>query len=103
VISIDISLYYFAYLAWSDPIAPPIAPFDIDAIGIDNQGETVIAWDCQRGLFIYNAIVWQDQRTTYFIEELKAKGAEEITLRLAGLPLDPLFFRLQAALDSEKR
>lgn len=64
---------------------------DIDAIGIDNQGETVIAWDSESGLPIYNAIVWQDQRTTDFTEELKAEGAEEITLDRAGLPLDPYF------------
>ena len=64
---------------------------DIDAIGIDNQGETVIAWDCQSGLPVYNAIVWQDQRTTDFTEELKAGGAEELTLGRAGLPLDPYF------------
>jgi glycerol kinase len=64
---------------------------DIDAIGIDNQGETVVAWDSESGFPIYNAIVWQDQRTTDFIAILKAKGAEEITLKLAGLPLDPYF------------
>jgi glycerol kinase len=64
---------------------------DFDAIGIDNQGETVIAWDCQSGLPVYNAIVWQDQRTTDFTEELKAGGAEELTLGRAGLPLDPYF------------
>ncbi len=64
---------------------------DIDAIGIDNQGETVIAWDSESGLPIYNAIVWQDQRTTDFTEELKAEGAEEVTLDRAGLPLDPYF------------
>jgi glycerol kinase len=64
---------------------------DIDAIGIDNQGETVIAWDSKSGFPIYNAIVWQDQRTTDFIEGLKAEGAEETTLKLAGLPLDPYF------------
>jgi glycerol kinase len=63
----------------------------IDAIGIDNQGETVVAWDSKSGFPIYNAIVWQDQRTTDFIAKLKAKGAEEITLKLAGLPLDPYF------------
>ncbi len=63
----------------------------IDAIAIDNQGETVIAWDSESGLPIYNAIVWQDQRTTDFIEKLKTKGAEEITLDRAGLPLDPYF------------
>ena len=51
----------------------------------------MVAWDSESGFPIYNAIVWQDQRTTDFIEELKAGGAEEITLKLAGLPLDPYF------------
>jgi glycerol kinase len=64
---------------------------NIQAIGIDNQGETVIAWDGASGLPIYNAIVWQDQRTTDFTDELKAKGAEQLTLERAGLPLDPYF------------
>ncbi|MBC8247461.1 MAG: glycerol kinase [Deltaproteobacteria bacterium] len=64
---------------------------DIDAIGIDNQGETVIAWDSESGLPIYNTIVWQDQRTTDFTEELKAEGAEKVTLDRTGLPLDPYF------------
>ena len=64
---------------------------DIDAVGIDNQGETVIAWDAKSGSPVYNAIVWQDQRTTGFTEELKSKGAQEITLTRAGLPLDPYF------------
>jgi glycerol kinase len=67
------------------------AASDIDAIGIDNQGETVIAWDGASGLPIYNAIVWQDQRTTEFTEALKAQGAEHLTLERAGLPLDPYF------------
>ncbi|CAB1063022.1 Glycerol kinase (EC [Olavius sp. associated proteobacterium Delta 1] len=67
------------------------AASDIDAIGIDNQGETVIAWDGANGLPIYNAIVWQDQRTTGFTEALKAQGAEHLTLARAGLPLDPYF------------
>ena len=67
------------------------AAIDIDAIGIDNQGETVIAWDGAGGLPIYNAIVWQDQRTTEFTEALKAQGAEHLTLERAGLPLDPYF------------
>jgi len=67
------------------------AAVDIDAIGIDNQGETVIAWDGASGLPIYNAIVWQDQRTAEFTEALKAQGAEKLTLERAGLPLDPYF------------
>ena len=67
------------------------AAIDIEAIGIDNQGETVIAWDGATGIPVYNAIVWQDQRTTQFIEALKAKGIEHLTLARAGLPLDPYF------------
>ena len=61
------------------------------AIGIANQGETVIAWDAKTKRAIYNAIVWQDARTAGATERMKADGAEELTLRIAGLPLDPYF------------
>jgi glycerol kinase len=64
---------------------------DFEAIGMDNQGETIIAWDGVSGLPVYNAIVWQDQRTLEFTEKLKAKGAEQLILERAGLPLDPYF------------
>lgn len=60
-------------------------------IGIDNQGETVVAWDAKTGRPIHNAIVWQDCRTSGVTAKLKADGAEEMTLRTAGLPLDPYF------------
>ena len=63
----------------------------VEAIGIDNQGETVVAWDAKTGTPIYNAIVWQDDRTQGVIAKLKADGAEELTLERAGLPLDPYF------------
>ena len=63
----------------------------VDAIGIDNQGETVIAWDAATGRPIHNAIVWQDDRTKHVTERLKAEGAEEVTQAIAGLPLDPYF------------
>lgn len=63
----------------------------VDAIGIDNQGETVIAWDARSGRPIHAAIVWQDDRTKDVTERLKAEGAEELTLARAGLPLDPYF------------
>ena len=61
------------------------------AIGIANQGETVIAWDAQTKRAIYNAIVWQDSRTNDAITGLKEAGHEETTLARAGLPLDPYF------------
>ena len=64
---------------------------EVDAIGIDNQGETVVAWDASTGKPIYNAIVWQDDRTQDITTKFKANGAEELTKARAGLPLDPYF------------
>ncbi len=63
----------------------------VDAIGIDNQGETLVAWDAKTGKPCYRAIVWQDDRTKHATEKLKSEGAEELTLARAGLPLDPYF------------
>ena len=37
---------------------------DIAAIGITNQRETTIVWDAETGTPVYNAIVWQDRRTS---------------------------------------
>ncbi len=64
---------------------------DAAAIGIANQGETVVAWDGATGRPLYNAIVWQDARTQDATERLKADGAEALTRERAGLPLDPYF------------
>ena len=63
----------------------------VDAIGIANQGETLIAWDGQTGRAICPAIVWQDDRSQDFCAKLKAAGAEALTKARAGLPLDPYF------------
>jgi glycerol kinase len=63
----------------------------IDAIGIDNQGESCLAWDAATKRAVSPVIVWQDNRTTPTIERLKAAGAETLTLERAGLPLDAYF------------
>jgi glycerol kinase len=63
----------------------------VDAIGLDNQGETVIAWDAHTGQPICNAIVWQDDRTADVTGRMKAEGLEARTMAIAGLPLDPYF------------
>ena len=60
-------------------------------IGLDNQGETCVAFDRQTGLALGNAIVWQDNRTDSVVQELKAQGHEQKVKRLAGLPLDCYF------------
>jgi glycerol kinase len=62
-----------------------------DVIGIDNQGESCLAWDAQTKRPISPVIVWQDARTSDQVERLKAEGAEALTLTRAGLPLDPYF------------
>jgi glycerol kinase len=64
---------------------------DVVALGIANQGETVVAWHADTKEPLYNAIVWQDVRTRVEVERLKAEGAEALTLDRAGLPLDPYF------------
>lgn len=61
------------------------------AVGLANQGETVVAWDAADGRPLCNAIVWQDARTEESVARLRAEGAEALTLARAGLPLDPYF------------
>ncbi len=63
----------------------------VDAIGIDNQGESCLAWDAVTKQALSRVIVWQDNRTINEIEALKASGKESETLSRAGLPLDPYF------------
>ncbi len=63
----------------------------IDAIGIDNQGESCLAWDAQTGMALSPVIVWQDNRTADAVSRLKGKGAASLTLSRAGLPLDAYF------------
>ncbi len=63
----------------------------IDAIGIDNQGESCLAWDAETKEALTPIIVWQDKRTSDVIGKLKQQGFEETTLAKAGLPLDPYF------------
>mgnify|MGYP000484115131 CR=1 FL=1 len=43
----------------------------VECMGIDNQGETVVVWDKVTGEPLYPAIVWQDRRTATWIEELE--------------------------------
>ncbi len=68
-----------------------IASSDIEAIGITNQRETTIVWDKKTGEPVYNAIVWQDRRTSQFIDKLKADGHEETFQEKTGLILDAYF------------
>ncbi len=61
----------------------------VGAVGLANQGETVLAWDPVSGEPLTDAIVWQDRRAASLCTEL-APHADELT-RITGLPLDPYF------------
>jgi len=62
-----------------------------EALGIDNQGESCLAWDSETKEPVSPVIVWQDSRTAEVIEALKRDGGEAETLARAGLPLDAYF------------
>jgi len=64
---------------------------DVAAIGIDNQGESCLAWDAGSKAALSPVIVWQDTRTADHIEDMKNHGHEAEILARTGLPLDPYF------------
>ncbi|MEL7270365.1 MAG: glycerol kinase GlpK [Bacteroidota bacterium] len=63
----------------------------IAAIGITNQRETVVVWDRHTGEPVYNAIVWQDKRTSAYCDELKAAGKSDMIREKTGLVIDSYF------------
>ena len=77
-------------------IAEAISVMDINGlniagIGITNQRETTIVWDSETEEPIYNAIVWQDRRTSDYCDELKNQGLTEMIRQKTGLIIDAYF------------
>jgi glycerol kinase len=64
---------------------------DVAAIGITNQRETTVVWNRKTGQPVFNAIVWQDRRTSGFCDALKADGHAPLFARKTGLVLDAYF------------
>lgn len=64
---------------------------EIAAIGITNQRETAVVWDRKTGEPIYNAIVWQDKRTSDFCDKLKKAGKSDLIRERTGLVIDSYF------------
>ncbi len=64
---------------------------DIAGIGITNQRETTIVWDASSGEPVYNAIVWQDKRTSDYCQELKKQGLSDKFRATTGLVIDSYF------------
>ena len=77
-------------------IAEAITSIDINglniaAIGITNQRETTIVWDAETGEPVYNAIVWQDRRTSEYCDSLKRDGRTDLIRSKTGLIIDAYF------------
>lgn len=64
---------------------------NIAGIGITNQRETTIVWDAETGTPVYNAIVWQDRRTSEYCDSLKAEGLTDFIRNKTGLIIDAYF------------
>ncbi len=76
---------------------------EIHSIGITNQRETTVIWDKKNGVPIYNAIVWQDRRTSSICVDLDQKGHAQTIQNKTGLVLDAYFSgtKIQWILDQD--
>ncbi|MES1222717.1 MAG: glycerol kinase GlpK, partial [Bacteroidota bacterium] len=68
-----------------------IAMKQIAGIGITNQRETTVVWERSTGKPVFNAIVWQDRRTSSYCDELKAAGKSKMIQEKTGLIIDAYF------------
>jgi len=69
---------------------------DINSIGITNQRETTVVWDRETGQPIYNAIVWQDRRTSAYCDEIRKQGLAKKIQDKTGLIIDSYFSATKA-------
>lgn len=69
---------------------------NIAGIGITNQRETTIVWDKNTGEPVYNAIVWQDRRTSDYCDKLKNEGYISMVKEKTGLIIDAYFSATKA-------
>lgn len=85
-------IYANQYAALTECVAKSgISAEEIAGVGITNQRETVIVWDKNTGMPVYNAIVWQCRRTADICRELERQGHGETIRRITGLRIDPYF------------
>lgn len=64
---------------------------DIKAIGLTNQRETTVVWDCRNGKPLAPAIIWQDRRATDWCNQLIQQGQMDQVQQKTGLRIDPYF------------
>jgi len=65
---------------------------DVISIGITNQRETTVVWNKKTGEPVYNAIVWQDVRTSKYCKALKKESEfNDYVHQNTGLFIDSYF------------
>jgi glycerol kinase len=64
---------------------------EVAAIGLDNEGESVVAWDAGTLAPLAPVVVWGSRVSQPVVKRLEAAGAGGEIESLAGLPLDPYF------------
>jgi glycerol kinase len=62
----------------------------VSALGVTNQRETTVIWEKATGMPIYNAIVWQDRRTSEFCTRVRQEHGAMIREK-TGLEVDAYF------------
>lgn len=72
-------------------VAADINKDSLAAVGITNQRETTVVWDKNTGEPVYNAIVWQDTRTSKIIRELGGEEGADKYRMTVGLGLSTYF------------
>lgn len=65
------------------------APDEVTAVGLDHQGESVLAWDAETGTPLSPVVVWQDKRSQEVLDRMADDEAR--VQELSGLPFDPYF------------
>jgi glycerol kinase len=63
----------------------------VGAVGLDNEGETVVAWHAETLEPLAPAVVWGCRRSQPVVERLEQAGHGDEITALSGLPLDPYF------------
>jgi glycerol kinase len=63
----------------------------IEYAGLTNQRETTVIWDRDTHEPIYNAIVWQDRRTSDYCRSINSEANDALIKNKTGLLLDSYF------------
>jgi glycerol kinase len=64
---------------------------EVDACGLDHQGESVLGWDAETGRPLTPIVTWQDKRSQEVLDRLTSDGRADDVRERSGMPLDPYF------------